>query len=464
MRRRTRGPASPADLGARGPVFDNRVGGALPSVGGLAVLGLLLAGCGARSALAEGVIEEGPACAPAPAVTTSRRLGTGAVIAAAVDGSGYPVIAGTATGPLDMGNGMTLPFTSIVDLYGDPGDGQVFLAKLAPGGCEPFALSFPASQPATHPLVESMGVAVGGEGQIVLTVSLDSPVDFGGGPVGTSPFGPTAAFAVFEPNGTLRFEGGLTASKGISIGQAAFDARGDVLVGGLFSGDLALDGAPIGSSGANPYAPGGYLTKGFLAKLDPGGALVWSTVVGTGTNDSPVDPIFSLSRFCIAAWPGGEAVLGVDGALNAFDAAGNARWQGMTGGEVTCSVDVAGELMVAGYNGSTIEIDRYDDAGTPLSSASFSIDAYAVALGVDGDALGIGDTEMMLIDRSGNTVWSGSYDGGISLLVPALGASGARYLTGSFQGTVDFGAGAMTALRAPDGTPTGNAFVAELGP
>ena len=132
------------------------------------------------------------------------------------------------------------------------------------------------------------------------------------------------------------------------------------------------------------------------------------------------------------------------------------------------AVDASGVLTIVGFEGPNLSFERFDSAGTDLGGGALPATAENFAFGAGGDVLTFGATATATvatqIDPSGDVVWTGSYlASGANVVIPALGAS-ARYLAGGFQGTVDFGAGTLTAAPAMNGTPTVNAFVARLPP
>ena len=206
---------------------------------------LALAGCSARSEL-----PGASSCSASPAPDTLS-FGQGVISSVAADRAGYPVAAGALDGTFDP----TLFHTVLVPLLGD-----LFLTRYAPDGCDPFAVTFPVTP--TGAWTQSFQLAISARGAIAVTASYQGLIDFGGGPVGSSELGPSAALAMLDGEGHHQWSSAWRADGLVSLARPAFDAQGNVFVAGLFSGQLTLHGASIGAS-----APG--LIDGFVAKVDP---------------------------------------------------------------------------------------------------------------------------------------------------------------------------------------------------
>jgi len=216
-------------------------------------------------------------------------------------------------------------------------------------------------------------------------------------------------------------------STGDDYGQSvAVDGSGNVFVTGYFSGTVDF-------GGGNRVSAGGYDI--FLAKYDVFGVHQWSQRFGGTGND----------------W--GYSV--------AVDGSGNV-W--MTGG-FQLTANFGGVNMVS-VGSTDIILAKYNSVGAPLvnkqlgsTSADYAFSVAADASGnvfvtgyfqgtVDfggGNLASLGDTEIFLAKYNTNGVhqWSQRFgstsaDGGYSV---AVDGSGAVFLTGYFQLTVNFGGG-----------------------
>lgn len=397
-------------------------------------------------------------------------------------------------------------------------------------------------------------VDVDRSGNVLLTGRVLGTLELGGAALETDDY---QAFVVkLDPDGNAVWS--LTA-QGISSGSAvAADADGNVFVAGGFSETMELGGASLSSTGGSDI---------FLAKLDPGGALVWSkrfggasaewvsemvvdpagnlvviggffgsTDVGGGTMaavgetdvfvlklDSSGNHLFSKSfgsadfdhGIGVAAGPGGEIALAgsFDGAIDlgggalsgsdedAFVAmlgpTGDHLWSRRFGGagyDLAKGVgfDPAGNVVVAGLFSNEIDLGggplvaegiheifvaKLDPAGQHVWSRRFGgpeSASHAARLAVDGagnavafgffnGTITVGSTELtaagtvgasgpedlvvLKLDPDGSPVWSQAFGSSELERAEGLGIAptGEILITGDFYGTVDFGAGPMTA-------------------
>lgn len=164
----------------------------------------------------------------------------------AADKADNIIVAGTFFDDFDMGAGPLV----------NENDEDIFVAKLDPAGNVVFSRAFgdDAQQTVT-------GLAVDGDGNIVMTGSLDTDtgVDFGGGPLVSS--GGSDALAVkFDGTGktlwSLRF-GDAPDQEGNDV---AVDSAGNVLLAGVFLGSVDFGGGPLTTAGDYDL---------FIAKLGP---------------------------------------------------------------------------------------------------------------------------------------------------------------------------------------------------
>lgn len=174
----------------------------------------------------------------------------------AVDSAGEAVTTGSFEGTIDFGGGAS----------SSAGGADVFVAKLDAAGNHVWSARFGdgADQ-------RGLGVAIDPSGDVVVTGRMRGRCDFGGGEL-VSDAG-DGAFVV-----KLRADGAHVWSKVFGANdarptRAAFDAQGDVLLCGEFSGVIDFGGGSLDSGGPSSRAM-------FLAKLDRDGAHLWSRAFG----------------------------------------------------------------------------------------------------------------------------------------------------------------------------------------
>jgi hypothetical protein len=221
------------------------------------------------------------------------------------------------------------------------------------------------------------------------------------------------------------------------IGRAVtVDASGNLYVAGLFNGTVDFGAGGLTSSGANDV---------FLAKYDASGNYIWARRFGSigqdiayGVATDASGNVFLTGAFSNSVNFGGAtltAVGGYDIFLAKYDAAGNHLWSKSFGGNLTeigssVTVDVSGNVIITGQ----------------LSSVSFTFGGGLV--GTNGNS----DIFLAKFDTNGTHQWSKSlggvgFDAGISV---TKDPSGNLFLTGSFQNSVNFGGGALNSAGGYD--------------
>ncbi len=190
-------------------------------------------------------------------------------------------------------------------------------------------------------------------------------------------------------------------------GSVTFDPQGDVDVVVHASGPGSFFGRSFGASGPETA----------LVQLDPGGNVRW-------TRDLP----FSVS----------VPVMDATAISNAFPAIG--------------TTDI-GTIALAG-EGHFVAVERVDGA------IRFDVPADGNLLAVDpkGRAAIAGGDSVAYYDLTGARQWSRSFGSGVTLRGVAIADDGSVVVVGSFQGTVDFGTGPLTA------DPGGSGFLVDLAP
>jgi hypothetical protein len=384
-----------------------------------------------------------PTVAPFP--SNSPLYSTGRAIA--TDSQGNVYIAGDFAGTLNLGPNV---ITSQGNFFAD-----AFLAKLDPMGAPLWGVRLGDDTATTGP---SMGgnqtpraiavhkAAIGD--QVALVGDFQTTLDLhngtvlqGASPMSSTPRGFLAVF--FGSTGATRF--GFALGDG-SVAQSArgvaFDGNGDLLIAGNTTGPIAFPGGPMISPAGTQAA--------FVAKIKgDGSAATWAKLYGAGTAS-------------------GEGV--------ATDPAGNV----FVTGDHQGAIDFGGGPL-DNVGGSNVFVAKLDAAGAHIWSHTYGDGLAQHAHGIAADAMGrafvAGDFQGQLdfgggaltsagndiflarLDTHGCQVWAKSF--GDPALQKATGIvldpMGNPVITGSFTGTVNFGAMAVP-------TKGDDVLVAKFGP
>ena len=230
--------------------------------------------------------------------------------------------------------------------------------------------------------------------------------------------------------------GGTQGDVGYSV---ATDLSGNVLATGYFQGTADFGGGPLTSAGREDI---------FLAKFAADGSHVWSKHFGDTLQDSgfsvAVDAsgnVFVTGEFMGTVDFGGGPLTSAgshDIFLAKFAPNGSHLWSkrfGNTTDDVGAklAVDASGNVVVTGVFSGTV-----DFGGGPLTSQA-QFDLFLAKFAPDGTHL--------WSKRFGSP--SNNNEGVVAVAV-AVDASRNVLLTGHFQGTVDFGGGALTSVGPGD--------------
>src|SRR2546427_685225 len=276
------------------------------------------------------------------------------------------------------------------------------------------------------------GVAVDSSGNTVMTGRVESSVDFGGGVVCQ----PATVFvSKYSPTGARLWSKCLGGVRGGGTGRAvAVDRNDNVLVTGKLSGTVDFGTGPLTSAGASSI---------FVAKYSAAGVPVWSRAFGGGFNDV------------------GNGV--------AVDAGGNVVIIGTAVG----TVNFGGGPITA--NGYTIVVAKFSPAGGHLWSRgigdSFSNSGNAVAVDPSGNIAVTGafsgpvnfgggtltsagvDIFLAKLSPTGGHIWSRHFGSALATHAGngvACDGSGNVLVTGSFENSIDLGAGWTTSFAHKD--------------
>ncbi len=359
---------------------------------------------------------------------TSNQLGP----RVATDSSGNAVIAGTFFSSIDFGGG---PLTNAGD------NPDMFLAKLGASGEHLWSKSFGDSGDQY-----CADVAVDSAGNILVTGSFFSSVDFGGGPLNSASASNDIFVAKLDALGNHVWSKSFGDDKAQAGTSIAADINGNTFVVGDFAGSVDFGGGALTTLGAGHHV--------FIAKFDPSGKHLWSKGFGS---------------------PGEQHGVSV-----AADNAGNA----IITGSFIGAVDFGGNpLASVGNSNPDIFVAKFAPDGKPLWSKGFGDSGEQRGVGIAVDSA----SNVLLVGNFGGTVNFGggaikSTGAGFDIFVAKLDADGAHMwskgfgdsgiqvstsvavdgksnvlVTGYFTSSVNFGGGPLTSA----GSNT-DVFVAKL--
>ena len=340
----------------------------------------------------------------------------------AVDGAGNVILVGYFSGSVDLGGG---PLVT-------PGPTDVFVAKFDANGSHLWSKRFGDVSPQAP-----SGVAVDDAGNVVLVGSFSGSVDFGGGPLKSA--GTVDVFiAKLDAGGAHLWSKSFGDVGPQFANSVAVDGAGNAVVVGHFSGSVDFGGGPLVGTGSD---------DAFIAKLDAGGAHLWSKRFGdgdvqkaTGVAVDGAGNVVLVGSFSGSVDFGGAFAGTSDVLVAKLDADGAHLWSKSFGDENpqrpnAVAVDGAGNIVLVGdFRGSV------DFGGGPLASA--------------GEA----DSFIAKLDAGGAHLWSKSF-GDKGDQIPnsvAVDGAGNVVLVGYFSGSVDFGGGPLASAGDDD------AFIAKL--
>jgi cysteine-rich repeat protein len=410
--------------------------------------------------------------------------------AMAHDNAGNLLVAGYFKGTVDFGS-VQLTSTGFSDM---------FIAKYSPSGINLWAKHFGGS----GSMVRAEAIAVGNNNNIFITGSFKGSVNFGGGSF-TSYNNSNDIFLAklsssgnyiwakrfgnnYEDSGysvavdsldnviftgnfyySVNFGDGWQRSIGLDdIFLAKFSSAGNHLWSKTFgwgsndkgsgvatddNDNIVLTGSFIGTTnfGGGPVTSVQFSNDIFLVKYSPSGTHLWTNVIGAASSDhgnkvaiSVDNEIFLTGSFAGTVDFGGGYVSGSgsgDAFIAKFSSSGGYMWDrnfGSTLGAAGYGVAVGedGVVVTGYYNGSV-------DCGGGLLASN-----------------GASDIIVTKYTLGGTYVWSTSfgsfsYDAAQGI---AVDVNGYPYVTGYFQGTVDFGTGPITSAGQAD------AFLVKLEP
>ncbi len=185
----------------------------------------------------------------------------------AFEPGGDVVVAGDFSALVDFGTG---PLTALSD--------DIFVARFGPGGHPVWVQQFNADDGGPTGAGDSTvgALAVDTTGNIAVGGAFSGTLGFGGPPIFAPAGSPESGFvAVLDPAGRFLSNEAFGGTAN-NVTAVAFDAAGNLYVGGVDRGSLTLGASSFTSSGSN----------GYLAKLTPHGEVTWALQLqGEGSSE-----------------------------------------------------------------------------------------------------------------------------------------------------------------------------------
>jgi peptidoglycan hydrolase-like protein with peptidoglycan-binding domain len=337
----------------------------------------------------------------------------------AVDSSGNIYITGYFYETVDFGGGNVT----------SAGSTDIFVLKLNSSGTFQWVNTYGGTS-----FDFGRGIAVDSSGNIYITGYFYETVDFGAGNI-TSAGG--ADIFVLKLNSSATFQWVSTfGSTSIDVGEdITVDSSGNSYITGYFEGTVDFGAGNVTSAGSADI---------FVLKLNSSGTFQWVNTYGGSAFDVGMDiTVDSSGNSYTTGYFEGTVDFGAGnvtsaGAADIFilklNSSGTFQWVNIFGGTSTdvgqgIAVDSSGNSYITGSFQGTVDFGSGDI--TPS---------------------GFDDIFVLKVNPSGTFQWVSTF-GGTSIDVGediAVDSSGNSYITGSFQGTVDFGAGNVTSAGGAD--------------
>jgi hypothetical protein len=382
-------------------------------------------------------------CNAQPFYNWAKRIGGGGIDrgnSMTVDASGNVYTTGNFVGTVDFD-----PGAGIKNLV-TTGNSDVYISKLDATGQLVWAIRMGGTGGEF-----SNSIAVDASGNVYITGYFFGTADFDPGPgtLNLTAAGIYDAFiAKLDASGNLVWAKSFGSSIGIQAGAIAVDASGNVYTTGVINGTVDFD---PGTGTYNLTSAGG--ADIFVAKLDAIGNFVWAKIIGSAGSDNgeslAVDAsgnVYTTGYFegtvDFDPGPGTQNLYSVDDRdifISKLDASGNFVWVKHIGGAsydigYSIKADASGNVYTAGFYQGTVDFDPGINIHNLVSQ-------------------GMTDVFVSKLDAAGNFVWAKSLGGSGSDWTHSMviDASDNVYLTGYFEGTVDFNAGTGTHNRTSAG-------------
>ncbi|MBD3236543.1 MAG: hypothetical protein GF330_07555, partial [Candidatus Eisenbacteria bacterium] len=278
------------------------------------------------------------------------------------------------------------------------------------------------------------GVSADAQGNLILVGSFAGTIDFGGGPL-VSAGDRDAYIAKFSPDGGHLWSARFGSLRSQHASGVATDSDGNIFVIGRFLETIDLGAGPLTSAGGWDI---------FVAKFTPDGTCLWSRgfgdhadqwgeAIGIGATGDAI-----LCGYFAGAVDFGGGPLPSHGGDDIF----LTRLSGTVGGHLWSQR--FGEDRDQRARG--LDVTRYDRIAL-AATIEGAVDFGGGLLGAFGE-----DPAVAVFDEAGAHVWSQCWNsnGSQRALEVALGDAGELYVTGDFEGAVDFGGGGIPSAGATD--------------
>jgi Domain of unknown function (DUF4062) len=341
---------------------------------------------------------------------------------------------------------LTSAFTGTIDFGGRPlaskaagtGGYNMALVKLDPAGSHVWSHCFGDSG---YHVPECM--AIGLSGRVSIAGRFQGRIDFGSCKIQSRAKQTDIFLATFSSEGDCVWAKSFAGPYEQQTRSIATDSGGNIVLTGVFKGEIDFGGHTLREDRPEDYC-------GFLAKIDPHGAVIWCKRLGEpfaeqggvvafdqATGDIVLTglirnklPTGSASPLCMFA---------------RYDASGVLRWSKTFENTFASSISISpcGQILLVGFFEATVDFGL-----GPLTSAG-GYDFFAATFTGDGAA----SSSARFGDSRQQFLISGAY-----------GRDDSIVLAGSFHGTVDFGNGFLVAAGY-DGVTEGSEdlFLAILG-
>ena len=336
----------------------------------------------------------------------------------ATDAQGNILVTGHFRGNIDFGGGALTDSSNFFE--------DLFIAKLDAAGTHVWSKRYGDINNE-----ESQSIATDPQGNVLFAGAFQKTINFGGGAIVAEDGGFNAFVAKLGPTGDQVWAKSLgdTAAEQKALGVTS-DKDGNVYVVGYFKGSIDLGGGMVTADAGKQ--------DGFVVKYSPAGAYTWSKV-WPATDISAVDvavdatgDVYVLGNFKGATNFGGkdlDAGVANDVFVVKLDKTGAHQWSHAFG-EKNKSEEATSLAL---------------DADKPVLLGTFTstIDFGGGALTSQGGF----DIFLAKLDAAGCQIHANAYGGPMLQRAETLALDGSANIVfgGSFDGSVDFGTGALTA-------------------
>ena len=338
----------------------------------------------------------------------------------AVDASNNVFIVGAFADSIDLGGG---PFASA-------GSWDVFIAKFDSDGNHVWSRAF-----GDRNSDRGLSVVADGSGNVIIFGTFQDSVDFGGGTlVSGDAFRDDVFLAKYDATGTHLWSQSFGGFDFEYAGDVAVDAGENVVITGAFRSPTDFGGGPLTTNGFNDV---------FLARFNAAGGYLWSKRFGGSVTDHGLGVAIDVNGKILltgffqqtANFGGGPLVSTGDSDIFVakYNPGGAHVWSQRygTGANATqeghaIAVDGSGNVVVTGLFGGTVNF-----GGGALTNLGSGVDIFLAHL-----------------DASGAHNWSKRFGGPGPDIGSSVAVDGDNnvLLTGFFDGTADFGGGAVASV------------------